>query len=255
MANAAIAYNNLADSGSFSTISSQATNMPVTYLQNVHVQKRWRSLNTYDYFVMDLGSTQSIDTVGVFGMTLGSGGKIQVRVYSSAGGSPDVNLYDSGQVTVDSNYNAHVSVIPSPVSGRYVRVDFTTTVNTYVEAGRLFVGARTAFTKNFSYGWQRGWVDRSIHSKTRGGQTQIWVDNHYRTLQMTFDFLSASEATGIVETIDLTNGQNDDVLMIIDTASSNLARDSIWGLMSELSTVSQPHFDLYAKTYNIEERL
>lgn len=263
MANAAIAYNNLADNGAFTTISSQATNMPVTFLQNVHVQKRWRSLTAADYFIIDLGLPQSLDTIGVFGITVSAGGSPDaggtIRVRASAtdstfSGSPDLTLYDSGVVTVNTTYNSHVSVIPSPVTARYVRVDLTTT-DTYLEAGRLFVGLRTAFTKNFAYGWQRGWVDRSIRSKTRGGQTQVFVDNHYRTLQMTFEFLSASEATGIVETIDAANGQNKDVLMILDTASTNLARDSIWGLMSELSTVSQPHFDLFSKTYNIEERL
>lgn len=255
MANAAVAYNNLADSGTFPTVSTQATNMPVTYLQNVHVQKRWRSTTTSDYFICDLGSAQSIDTIGVFGMTLGSGGTARARVYSAAGGSPDVNLYDSGVQTVDSNYNAFVALINSPVSGRYVRIDLTTSVSTYCEAGRLFVGLRTAFNKNFSYGWQRGLVDRSIRSKTRGGQTQVWADNHYRILQMSFEFLSASEATGLVESIDIANGQSDDILMILDTASSNLARDSVWGLIADQSSTSQPHFDLYSRSYSIEERL
>jgi hypothetical protein len=255
MANAAIAYNNLADAGVI-VASDQELTLPASNLQNPHVARRWRSRFAPAFALVDLGAATPIDTVALFGMTLGAAGTVRARISSSDATGAAGDVFDSGTVPVDANYGTYIGLLGAPASGRYVRFDLADTGAAFVEAGRVFVGTRTAFTYNHIYGWQRGWVDRSVRTKTRGGQTQIWNDNQYRTLDLTFDFVTEAQMNDLVEAIDVANGQRKDVLMIRDPASSNLARDSIWGLISDLTPASQPtFFDIYSREYKLEERL
>jgi hypothetical protein len=256
MANAAIAYINLADSGLILG-SNQIVTMPASNVQNVHVQKRWRSATNAGFFVVDLLSPQSIDTIGLFGTTMSNAsGTARARLSTVDTTGVAGDAYDSGVLGINAKYNQRVFILPSPVTARYVRIDLSDALGTYTEAGRLFVGLRTLFTYNFDYGWQKGFVDRSIRTKTRGGQTQVWVDNSYRVLDVTFSTVSAAQRDALVEEIDRINGQKTDVLFMIDSSPSvSSAVHSIWGLMSELTMVTQPHFDIYTKQYKIEERL
>ena len=255
MASAAVGYLNLADAGTVTAVSSQATTMPATNVQNVHVQRRWRSLVNSANFVIDLGASKSVDTVGVFGMTMSASGTIRIRLSTSDATGAAGDAYDSGVVAVVSSYNAHVSLVTAPVTARYFRADLSDAAATYVEAGRVFIGVRTPLTYNFAYGWQKGFVDRSIKSKTRGGQTQVWLDNHYRILDVTFSTVTRAQRNAVVEDIDRINGQSTDVLFIIDPASSVPARDSIWGLITDATPVVQSYFGVFSKQYKIEERL
>lgn len=255
MANAAIAYLNIADLGRFSVISSQVLTLPASNMLVEHVQRRWRSLTNADFVILDLLSSQTFDTIAVLGMTMSASGLIRVRASNTDPNVVSSPVFESGNVAVSTSYNSYIALMSPAITARWIRIDLADSGGPgYVEAGRVFVGSRTSFTHNFSYGWQRAWVDRSIRNKTRGGQTQIWHDNMYRVLDVSF-VITASERTGLVETIDLVNGQKTDVLFVTDTASSNLPRDSIWGLMSELTPVAQPYFDLSTKQLKIEERL
>jgi len=260
MGNAAIAWQNLADAGILSA-SSQVLLMPVSLLQDPHVSRRWRSSVNSASFVCDLKSAQSIDSIGVFGGTESVAATARVRVSSTDSLGLAGDLADSGTLAsvstyFDANYGSIVYLLPSPVSGRYVRIDLSDPSASYVEAGRLFVGLRTQFTYNFTPAAQRAWVDRSVRSKTRGGQTQIWIDNAYRTLDLPFDFVTSAQRYGIVETIDRVVGQRADVLVIMDTDSTDLPRDSVWGMISNMTPVSMSALiDIFGKQFQIEERL
>ncbi len=254
MANAAILNVNVTAGAAVST-SSQELTMPALNLLDMHVQRRWRSKFSGDLVVLDLGSLTLMDTIGVFGMTMSVTGTIRVRISTADSSGVAGDLYDSGVVTVDNRYNAFIGLLPSVVLGRYIRFDLSDPASTYVEAGRVVAGVRSAFTYNFGYGWQKGYVDRSIRTETRGGQTLVWRDNAYRSLDLTFEFVTEDQRNGLVEDIDRLNGLRDDVLFIVDPSSPNLARDSIWGLMSDLTTVSNPFFQIYSKNYKIKERL
>jgi hypothetical protein len=250
---AQISYTNLADTAPLLTASTNTLLLPASNLSVPHIARKWRGTDTVtDYFVCDLGAATSLDTVAVFGIT---GKQIRVRVSSVDATGVAGDLYDSGVLSVDQNYLASICLVPAAVSGRYVRVDLTTDAGTYVEAGRLFIGSRTRFAYNFVKGWHRVWTDRSTKSKTRGGQTQIFADNTFRSIDVTFDFLSQTDRDGFVEEIDRVNATKTDVLFITDPNSTNLARDSIWGLISAMTPVVQPYAGVFTKQYMIEERL
>lgn len=251
MANACIAYTNLADAAAL-TSSSNVSLLPVSNIQNVHVARKWRATDgTTASFIADFGSLKSFDTLAVMGIT---GTQIQFRISSTDPTGLTALVYDSGVLSVAQAYLSAIAIISSPVSGRYIRVDITTT-GTYVEAGRFFAGVRSQFAYNFVRGWQRSYTDRSLKTKTRGGQTQIFQDVTYRSLDVTFDFLTQSDRNGFVEDIDRVNATKVDVLFITDPSSTNLARDSLWGLISNLTPVVQPYYSTFTKQYQIEERL
>lgn len=260
MGNAAIAYLNLADSGSV-TASSQASAMPASYLQDPHVSMRWRSRTNDDFFVVDLLSSQSIDTVLVRGMTVSASSTVRIRISTADSSGADGDASDSGSLIsgstyFDADYGAIVFTTATPVTGRYVRIDISDPDGSYVDAGRVFVGLRTQFSYNFNWGWGIGYTDRSTKIKSRGGQTLVLTDNSFRTINVDLAWVSSSQRYGIIETIDRVNGTHLDVLLITDTDSTNLARDTIFGLISNQSPVTNPALaDIFGKQYQIEERL
>lgn len=261
MANAAIAGINLVQNAS---ATSQELLLPASNLLTQHIEERWRSKTNNDGFVCDLGSSVSLDTIAVRGVTAHSGATVRVRVSSVDASGVAGDLYDSttgAAAHFDANYDTIVSVLSSPVSGRYVRVDISDPSGSYVEAGVVFVCLRTAFTYNFNYGWSVQWVDRSTTQESRGGQTHTWEDNRYRTLQIDFRLITTTQRYGVVEQIDRDNGVRDSILVITDTASSNLARDTFLCTASTITPVvnADPVFDtdgpMFSKSYQLKERL
>lgn len=255
MANCSVAYINLADAGTISS-SSQKLLAPASLLQDPHVSRRWRGNNgDSDYFIVDLLALKSIDTFGVFGLTLSVTGTIRVRASSADSTGATGDIYDSGAVAVDALYNSFIGLMVTTASARYVRVDLNDVGAAYVEAGRIFVGLRAEFLINFKFGWNVQWFDRSTRTKTRGGQTQVMRDNCYRVADLTFDFIPTAQRYDLIESIDRINGLHTDILMIMEPDAANLAQRAIWGLVQDITAVSQSFFDVFSKQYKIEERL
>jgi hypothetical protein len=261
MANAAIAGVNLVHSVS---ATSQELLLPASNLMTPHVEQRWRSRTPSDAIVCDLGAAVPLDTIVVRGVTAGPASTVRIRVSALDASGVAGELYDSDSgpaASFDPAYDAIVGLMPAPVTGRYVRVDIHDPDESYVEAGVVFVCRRTAFTYNYSYGWQIQWVDRGSAQESRGGQTLTWGDNRYRTVQIDFKWITTEQRYGVVEQIDRDNGITKSVLLILDTASVNLSRDVILGtIVNQTPVVSpDPVFDsggvLFSKSYQIKERL
>lgn len=260
MANAAIAYLNLADRGSVSA-SSQELQMPAERLLSPHIGERWRSRGNSAFIVADLGTAVTLDTLCLFGLTLSDAATVHLRVSTIDPSGAAGDVFDSGMLAsratayFDSAYGALVYPLPAPVEARYVRFDLSDPVASFVEAGRVAAFLRESFTINFAYGWQVQWVDRSAVQKTRGGQSLVWRDNSYRVATLSFEYVEPGQRYGLVEAIDRVNGRHVDVLMMIDAASDNLARDTVFGLVSDLTPVVQSVFEHFSKQYKVEERL
>lgn len=247
---AAVVFENLADAAEVRASSSILLAQP-TLVQQAHVERRWRALNNVAALILDLGAEMQIDTVAAMGLTA-TQGRVRISATDPSGAAGE--LYDSGAVAVDQAYSTIVALADAPVDGRYVRIDLTDAASDYVEAGRVCIGLRSSFTYNFDYGWSYSYVDPSTRSKTRGGQTQITPRRPYRTIDVTFPRVTAIERYAFVETIERENALQKDILFITDPASDNLARDTIWGLMSETTPIVQPFLDDFTKQYRIEER-
>lgn len=260
--NAALVVDNLADLGSISS-SGTASLTPPALLQNHHVARKVRfAAVTGQYAVVDLGSVKSIDTFAMFGVNLSLAGTSRIRASAFDTSGLVGEIYDSGVMTgrVDPAYGALIALAQAPVSARYIRFDLSDASLTTLEAGRMVVGRRHTFAYNYSFGAQRGRVDRSRRTESRGGQTYIDADNSYRTADISFDALTESERFGVIERLERVNGTKLDVLLILKSDSDNLGRDTIWGLVDEITPVGQPQMWInsapgYTKTLRIKERL
>lgn len=164
--------------------------------------------------------------------------------------------FDIDDAEFDPDYGALILPLAAPLFGRFVRFDIADAGASYVEAGRGFVGLREAFTYNFVPGGRTTWTDRSRRGKTAGGQTLIFPDNKFRTTEINFDFVPEDQRNGLWETMALVNGNAVDVLLILDTASGNLPRDSYFGLVTNpIGTGFTGIPDIYTAPLAVEERL
>lgn len=261
--NAALAYRNLADSGTW-TASSSIPLRPPSTLQNVHVGRKWRSLTNSVALTCDLLSAQSFDTVAVLGVNLTAAGLTRVRVSNADSSGALGEIYDSGSSAgrVDPDYGRLVVLAASPVSGRYVRVDLSDSSLSYIEAGRGVITLRNQVSINFLPGASDLNTDPAIKKKSRGGQTYIdpASPDPFRVWEFNFDTLTETERFGFIEQADVRNGSRTDVLLCRNPASTNLGRDTIWGLMESTPIVAQSGYGndglpVYSKVYRIEQRL
>lgn len=256
--NAAILYDNLIDAASI-TASSFAITTPPTRLQNPHIARVWRGIEgDSEYLIVDHGALVEIDTGAVIGTNLGATGVTRHRLSTADSSGQTGDAHDSTAVTgaIDPAYGNLIDLLETPVMARYQRFDLSQAGLEYIEAGRLVGGLRHQFSINFAYNWSEVEVDRSRKVKGRGGQTFVDFDNSYRSIEIAFEMLSGADRNSFVRDADLLNGASRDVLLILNPASDNLSRDSIWGLVTDVTPVSQPTVPGYfAKTYRVEERL
>lgn len=250
---------NLADAGTVAA-DTEVSAMPATLVQGVHVRKRWRSTANAAYLLCDLGASLAPNSFALFGLTINPGATCRLRVSTAdatgaAGDALDTGALADGSTYLDANYGSFVW-IGDAVTGRYVRFDLSDPAGSFVEAGRMVVGVRSALAANFVPGSARGRTDLSRRVRTEGGQTLIQRRAVARTLDLSFDWIEHAEWESLVEPIDRDSGLTEDILAIVDENSSNLPRDSVWGLVSDTSPVGfTPIPDVYSKQYRIEERL
>lgn len=260
MANAALLTDNHALTGLVSA-SSQALAMPASSLLTPHPSERWRSLKPEAFFVLDKGGLRIGDTVMVKGLTIGPNATLRLRLSSTDSDGAAGDVYDSGliangSINLDRDYYAATWVLPSPAAWRYTRVDISDPDADAVEAGCIVDGLREAFAYNFSYGGSMQFVDRSRVATSAAGMSLVWPDNWYRKIDFNFEWVTPEQRYGLIERMDRVNGRRLNVLLIVDTGSPNLARDSFYGLITDLtpSTFAQA-VEIYGKQLRIDERL
>lgn len=263
---AAILWENLADSGTVSASSGLAS-APATSLQNEHTTRRWKGRNGASESILctwaDAQDFNSISlercaevTAGVLS-PMSSAATIRVRVSSADLTGVAGDVWDSGTLSgrVREEYGRFVDLHEATLTGKALLIDIGQSGADAILAGRLVVGMRQAFDYNFSYGWTDGYGDLSRIRKSAGGQTFIDRDLRYRVLGIEFGAVSQADRNAIVREVDRVSGISRDVLFVIDEDSAEPDRDSVWGLIKDMSPPSQPNLAWFSKRYDIEERL
>lgn len=241
--------------------------MLVTKLQQEDTRRNWRTgATTTAYILGTYASNQSADTFYLANTNLTAAGIARVRLSSADATGAAGDIYDSNSGAtagqVDPNYKNLLVLASSVKSGwKYIRIDLTDTSRTYIEAGFLFVGTRTQFAYNYNYGAQFTVVDPSVQKKTKGGQTKMMIRPIFWRWELPIGFVTEAQRYSVAYSIDLLNGIRTPVLFVGDPASTNLGRDSIFGLIQESSPVVVIEgFDsaggiMASKTYRVEQRL
>lgn len=260
MGNASLVIDNNADSGTVGA-SSQALTMPVQNLKTPHPSERWRSLTNADWFVLDKGSSILADTVMVAGLTAGPNSTLRLRLSTIDSTGVVADVLDSGALAsgdrhFDIEYGTLVYQLSVAASWRYLRLDISDPDASFVEAGCVLDGLSEQFVYNFVAGGSFQHVDRSRVSPTSSGMTLTWDDNTFRRIDLSFPLVDSAQRYGVVERLDRVKGRKRNVLLITDTDSDNLPRDSIYGLVTDQTPVTfGPVIDLFGKQLRIDERI
>lgn len=256
MANCSIGYRNWIDGANLSA-GAELSTAKVTNLQNPQISRSWQSGNNSSYILADLiTTTPGISIVVLAGTNLTAAATRQIRLSSvdTTGIAGDVHNSGAAAAGIDARYGMLVYFFPSALNGRYLRVDLADTTVTNIKVGRW--AALTAWTpaKNFQLGWERYFDDTSLGTSVDDGGTFYDRGVIRRGLIVTLAALSKSEADIQIPNLAYYASVRDDILLCLDSASTNLGRDSIWGPMQAAPRMQNPFKDLYSITLNVLER-
>lgn len=265
MANAALMITNMADAARVGA-SSQEQTLPVTNLLTPHVEEHWRSKTNDDFFVFDKQDASPADTFALFGLVesgsaytrLNLAARLRLSAADSTGELGELGdfSFTNGDGCLDVEYGALVKPLAAPAAWRYARVNLTDADAPNVEAGFVAAGLRESFTYNFVPGAGVITVDRARLGTSAGGQTLAWPDNKFRRVDFNLEWVTRAQRYGVLERMSRANGNHKPLLLMLDTASDNLARDSIWGRVTDATPDTySTAIDMFGRQIRIDEVL
>ncbi len=235
MANAVLGYGPDRVAAGTVTVSTELPTLLGVNLQYPHLSpKVWRSTANSATINVDFGASYTIGCLFLGATNMTAAGTNRIRI--SANSNMSSPTYDTGAspdlAGVDPNYGHLVHVLASPAAGRYLRIELADSSLSYIEAGRLWAGTKFQPSRNFAFGYRRTYVDST--RMTRADTGQVWVEagTVARELRVQLHALTDAEIQGDIATLGLL-GRRDDVLFVTDPDSTNLGRDSIFGLITE----------------------
>lgn len=256
MANAILAYDDCVDRGTV-TANSEQFNLPAINLQSQQLSPRvWRSnAVTSATLNVDFGTDRAIDVVALLRANLTSAGTWRVRLDSDSGFTAP-HIYDSGSIAsgIDPDFRAMIHVLPTQATARYLRIDLSDASASYLEAARLFAAGAWRMTRNFAFGLTEKWADATQQARSEGGQ--VWLDRGAVWREWTFDLPAVTtdeKRTHVARLGRLARAR--DVLLITDPTSTNLGRDSIFGLLEQSPASRWSRFAWHELPLTIVERL
>lgn len=254
MATAALGVINLADaSTSAVSVSASIALAGATKLLTPHVGDKWQVDDDGAHIDIDLGSSMSIDTVMLAGVTGDPDFIVKASTVSAGGTDVFTSGTISGSPYFDPDHDLFVYLRSSPSSARHIRINIDETGVTSIKAGRVGVFLRSAFSTNFQAPWSRAAVRGSSTSLGQGGQTFIDKKRGHWRQNAAFGFLSEANREGFLETLGvaMVNEGHRDVLWIPNPDSTNLSRDCLWGYVDGDIVLTQDQYVVPA-VYSVE---
>lgn len=257
MARCVVGYANAVDRGAV-TAGSELGTLPAVMLQEEHVAHVWRTASgvTSTRITCDFGAPATIGATALMNCNLSAAGTKRVRLSNSdpTGATGEIYSIATTAAGVDPDYGYLVHVFPTPVTGRYLRIDLADATLPFVEAGRWFAGTAFRPEINYRYGWALGYADPSARSRTLGGQTWINARQGWRVGEFEIP-LSAAEREQHALPLQRQHGVRSDILFVRDPLSPNLGRETLWGLIEAPVPLPNPAFGRFSLRLSIEERL
>jgi hypothetical protein len=253
-----ICRENDADSGTVDA-STEVVTLPVTNLQDFDIQRLWRSTATPAWIIVDVGAVSTLGVLALMNSNAVPGDTYQIRASTSDPTVLGSLSYDTGAlgVSIDPIYNKIVHYLPTPVSYRYVRIDLTQV--TLPEAGRIMCGEAWDPSRHISVVTPPDslWRDPSRRSYSLGQNIYIDAQQSQRGIRFVLRGLTDNEKLTQVDEINRTIGMKRDALITTDITSTNLGRDSYWGMFEETVRASRMADvgSRWEATYELWERL
>jgi hypothetical protein len=237
--------------------NTTAPGFPASNLATDDIKEVWRaSIGTQSSWILaDLGASRTVGVVALVNTNLLFASVMRVRVSTvdATGGAGDA--HNSGLVAsgCDPVYRIFVYVLPTPATGRYVRIDATAFVE--MDAGRMITGPTFQPSRNLSFGVEDVFQDHSRITQSLSGVRWIDREEIQRGVRGTFNGLNIAEARDELREINRVLGVNRDFLMLRDADSTNKGRDSLWGYLAQPISYVQEHPDFIRADIEMWNRL
>lgn len=268
MANLIIASPEIGDQAKL-TGSTAAASLPITNLKTMPIGHVTRFLAPAGVFIQaDLGSNpKPVDLIALLGHNATAFGTARVRGANSLddlSGSPE---YDSGIIRMRSNIvapdfidqgslasNHFLLHLPEPKTLRYWRIDISDPTAPYLDIGRFYLSKAFQPKININYGLKQGVIDPSNINRVASARIVANKKKKRRFTEFQMSFGTEEEMFGAAYDIDQHCGITCDVLVINDFDNKPLLQKrSIYGNMTTLNPVENQYYQLFEKTYHIEE--
>ncbi len=232
------------------TASVTAAGYDAANMLNDYLGVVWKSTaGSARYLDIDLGADTTFDFVALLGCTSAFiGWTLQVMVATAAQGpSFATRIYDSatgtflaGATPLPSGRGVGWHDIPSPVTGRYIRLSIVTAAGSVVTAGRIVIGKRIIPEREFVFGAAFGVRDLGSFDLSARG-VPLWRRNKakLRTLGISYANAYKSEVeTALLPLVEEVGNEMPVFVCTDGTADTQRQRRCYYGpLQGELGAI------------------
>jgi len=233
-----VGYNDYVTSAAAITSDNALATLPAANVATVQVTQLWKTApaTTTAYVLIDLGSSQSIELVALINTNLTAAGTWRIRISTADATGNTGDALDTTTVSagVDVRYKKAIYILSGPVTGRYIKINITDISLTQLSVGKVVACQAFKPTYNFSPGAQIFYRDWSNRYSAYDGQTWTLRGAVQRGFAFVLPAVTDTERNNIGEGLIQDHGIYRDVLVCLDHTSSNLGRDSVWGLLEEI---------------------
>ena len=237
MANIVIGYDDKVSGGTITAGHARA-GLPGANVGTAQPGQVWRTpaATTTSHLLVDLGASYSISSVFLGTTNLTAAATWRVRFSTADATGVAGNSHDSTTIAagVDPIFGSALRVFSSPATGRYVRVDLVDASLPYLEAGILRAGPAFRPAKNYEMGAKL--LHRDFSRGRLGWDGSQWLlrGSQQRGVELRLPAVTTAEWETHGEPLIRMSGTSRDVWVCLDTAASNVGRETFFGLMDEV---------------------
>lgn len=246
---------NLIDNATLSILTgTENAQFPLSNLKSTFTTKEFRSTGNTVEILVDLLTTQSVDSFAVAGHSVDGLGFTDITIYGSA------TLDFSGSTPIVINTNAEYAFgfnLFTSGAFRYWKIALTGT-GSFASLSNIFLGAKTAFTENslsiktFNYTNK----DNSRVRKNKYNQKFVDKTNRTRLIKGGIKFMNTAEFD-LVNGLYNNHGISDPIWMIVDpdgtSATDGEFMFSMYGYFRRVSTITMSGFGIYNANIDMEQ--
>lgn len=257
------------------TGSTASGSLSINNLKTESLKEVYRAANASAvYIIADLGAAKTINMVALIGHSGSSRSYARIRAANTQAAVTSAPGYDSGLVPFRSHQSGYDTTWAAGVADeqagaldknmffekfddqtfRYWQIDIVDPNSVYLDIGRIYISKAWQPAVNMDYGLSEGWIDPSRKTRTVSGEMVPLERKKYRYAELTFSYTSQDEIFNNAFEIERLRGRTKDVLYINDPdATTHLQRRSFYGTLESLQPIINPTFNLFQKTFRIEE--
>lgn len=274
--NLRIIYNNVIDSSATLTSTSYSSGYDISNIKKDTKGVVWRSATSTTSASINLtwASSQSISALILPYTNLSATATLRIRMYSDT--ALTALIYDSGvNIAVPAILNNYYNIAGanyryafgggtcvrkyfSQVSNcRAMQLDFVDTNNTeeFLEVSRIIAGTYWSPKYNTEYGLSVGISDSSSRYRTQTGNLITDIGTSNKTLSFNLSYMDSNDRD-VLFSIIKSIGTKKSLYVSLFPEDSDTTKElmyQIYGRFSDLATISNPMYSMYASSVNIEE--